>query len=58
MVVIDKSLKTLVLKKCLNEIDKLRKKNLRQKKAETYLVICERCNFEKKLCCENNPSNS
>jgi hypothetical protein len=37
-------------KKCLNEVDKLRKKKLRQKKAETYLAICEKCNFEKKLC--------
>jgi hypothetical protein len=36
-------------KKCLNEMDKIRKKNLRQKKAETFLVKCEKCNQEKVL---------
>jgi hypothetical protein len=36
-------------KKCLNEMDKIRKKNLRQKKAETFLAICEKCNEEKTL---------
>ena len=36
-------------KKCLNEMDKIRKKNLRQKKAETFLVTCEKCNQEKTL---------
>ena len=34
-------------KKCLNEMDKIRKKNLRQKKAETHLAKCEKCNEEK-----------
>ena len=36
-------------KKCLNEMDKLRKKNLRQKKSETLLAKCEKCNKEKIL---------
>lgn len=36
-------------KKCLNEMDKIRKKNLRQKKAETFLVQCEKCKEEKIL---------
>jgi len=36
-------------KKCMNEMDKIRKKNLRQKKAETFLVKCEKCNEEKVL---------
>jgi hypothetical protein len=36
-------------KKCLNELDKIRKKNLRQKKAETILAKCEKCNEEKRL---------
>ena len=36
-------------KKCLNEMDKIRKKNLRQKKAETFLAKCEKCNEEKVL---------
>jgi len=36
-------------KKCMNEMDKIRKKNLRQKKAETFLVKCEKCNQEKVL---------
>jgi len=35
-------------KKCLNEQDKLRKKNLRQKKLETLIAKCEKCQ-EKKL---------
>jgi len=36
-------------KKCLNEMDKIRKKNHRQKKAETFLAKCEKCNEEKVL---------
>jgi hypothetical protein len=36
-------------KKCLNELDKIRKKNLRQKKAETFLAKCEKCNQDKVL---------
>lgn len=36
-------------KKCLNEMDKIRKKNQRQKKAETFLAKCEKCNEEKIL---------
>ena len=36
-------------KKCMNEMDKIRKKNLRQKKAETFLAKCEKCNEEKVL---------
>jgi hypothetical protein len=36
-------------KKCLNEVDKIRKKNLRKKKAETFLAKCEKCNEEKVL---------
>jgi hypothetical protein len=36
-------------KKCLNEVDKIRKKNLRRKKAETFLAKCEKCNEEKVL---------
>ena len=36
-------------KKCLNELDKIRKKNLRRKKAETFLAKCEKCNEEKVL---------
>jgi hypothetical protein len=36
-------------KKCLNEMDKIRKKNKRQKKAENFLVNCEKCNEEKVL---------
>ena len=36
-------------KKCLNGMDKIRKKNLRQKKAETHLAKCEKCNEEKTL---------
>ena len=38
-------------KKCLNELDKIRKKNLRQKKAETTFVKCEKCQEEKALNC-------
>jgi len=34
-------------KKCLNEIDKIRKKNLRKKRLETLMVKCESCNEEK-----------
>jgi hypothetical protein len=36
-------------KKCLNEKDKLRKKNLRQKKSETLIAKCEKCEQEKAL---------
>jgi hypothetical protein len=36
-------------KKCLNEMDKIKKKNLRQKKADTFLAKCEKCNEEKVL---------
>jgi hypothetical protein len=36
-------------KKCLNEMDKIRKKNLRKKKAETFLAKCEKCNEDKVL---------
>jgi hypothetical protein len=36
-------------KKCLNEKDKIRKKNLRQKKNETFMAKCEKCNQEKVL---------
>jgi hypothetical protein len=36
-------------KKCLNEMDKIRKKNQRQKKAETFLAKCEKCDEEKVL---------
>lgn len=38
-----------ICKKCLNEIDKLRKITQRQKKAETFLAICELCNEQKNL---------
>lgn len=38
-------------KKCLNELDKTRKKNLRQKKAENTIVKCEKCQEEKALKC-------
>ena len=38
-------------KRCLNELDKTRKKNLRQKKAETTFVKCEKCQEEKALKC-------
>jgi len=36
-------------KKCLNELDKIRKKNLRKKKLENSLATCEKCNTEKAL---------
>jgi hypothetical protein len=36
-------------KKCLNELDKTRKKILRQKKAETTIAKCEKCQEEKAL---------
>ena len=36
-------------KKCSNEKDKLRKKNIRRKKIENYIVKCEICNEEKPL---------
>jgi len=36
-------------KKCLNEMDKLRKKNQRQKRLETFMVKCEKCGEEKML---------
>jgi hypothetical protein len=36
-------------KKCVNEMDKLRKINLRKKKAENCLAKCEKCNEEKSL---------
>lgn len=36
-------------KKCLNEIDKIRKKNIRQNKAETCIAKCEKCNTDKVL---------
>jgi hypothetical protein len=36
-------------KKCLNELDKTRKKNLRQKRSETVFVKCEKCQEEKAL---------
>ena len=32
-------------KKCLNELDKIRKKNLRQKRSETIFVKCEKVMF-------------
>jgi len=36
-------------KKCLNEMDKIRKKNLRQKRLETVIAKCEMCQKEKTL---------
>jgi hypothetical protein len=36
-------------KKCLNELDKLRKKNLRKKHQESFIAKCEKCNQEKIL---------
>ncbi len=36
-------------KKCLNEMDKIRKRNARQKKLESCLAKCEKCNIEKNL---------
>jgi hypothetical protein len=38
-----------VCKKCLNDIDKIRKQNLRKKKAETFIIACEKCNEKKPL---------
>ena len=38
-------------KKCLNELDKTRKKNLRQQKAENTIAKCEKCQEEKALKC-------
>jgi hypothetical protein len=36
-------------KKCLNEQDKIRKKNMRIKKSETFMAKCEKCEEEKVL---------
>ena len=36
-------------KKCLNEQDKIRKKNIRIKKSETFMAKCEKCKEEKLL---------
>ena len=36
-------------KKCLNEMDKMRKKNQRQKRLENCLTTCDKCNTEKVL---------
>ena len=41
----------ITCKKCLNELDKTRKKNLRQQKAENTIVKCEKCQEEKALKC-------
>ncbi len=38
-----------ICKNCLNEKDKIRKKNLRQKKIETFTAKCEKCNEDKLL---------
>jgi len=38
-----------ICKKCLNEKDKIRKKNLRQKKNQTFMAKCEKCHEEKLL---------
>ena len=40
---------SITCKSCLNENDKIRKKNLRQKRLETFMVKCEKCNEEKAL---------
>jgi len=40
---------SVTCKKCLNDMDKLRKINARKKHSEITLVICEKCNIEKKL---------
>ena len=32
-----------VCKKCMNYMDKIRKQQLRQKRAETFMVKCEKC---------------
>jgi hypothetical protein len=36
-------------KKCLNELDKIRKKDLRRKRSETVMAKCEKCGFSKPL---------
>lgn len=36
-------------KKCLNEQDKIRKKNMRIKKSETFMAKCEKCEEKKAL---------
>ncbi len=36
-------------KKCLNENDKIRKKNLRKKKQDTFIAKCEKCQQDKVL---------
>jgi hypothetical protein len=36
-------------KRCLNEQDKIRKKNMRIKKSETFMAKCEKCEEEKAL---------
>jgi len=36
-------------KRCLNEQDKIRKKNIRIKKSETFMAKCEKCEEEKAL---------
>ncbi len=38
-----------VCKKCLNDMDKIRKQNLRKKKKETFIIECEKCNEKKPL---------
>lgn len=38
-----------VCKKCMNYMDKIRKQQLRQKRAETFMVKCEKCHEEKAL---------
>jgi len=40
---------SIICKKCLNEMDKLRKKNLRKKHQESFIIKCEKCNKEKVL---------
>ena len=45
----DNSSYSSTCKKCLNELDKIRKKILRQKKLENSLATCEKCNTEKVL---------
>jgi hypothetical protein len=40
---------SITCKKCLNDLDKLRKKNLRKKKQENCLAKCEKCFEEKAL---------
>ena len=44
-------------KKCLNELDKTRKKNLRQQKAENTIAKCEKCQekLKKQLLFKNLP---